>query len=237
MHKNIKEFPGFNKNIYGEKVISAYGEGNFQLNFRNLYTVWKFGKPKHNYYVRNRRSTEIMLDEYDQYLIDHLKPGKTLIYDAAGYYLAEAIDDLTVIELNHIVLTWYPDAVIDTGEVSVRHLYQSADNLIVINTIRLRWKTFEEYSEYWKFQRRFLKPGAHIFFSFRDIFIFHNRLKYKFSDLLQSWLESMEIYGFNFVRLQHEIIPIDDSIIDYNSTPEIYDMINGNVKIHWEFNP
>jgi hypothetical protein len=219
------------------KVIGKYADAVLRTDFRTSYTRWKFSKPKHNYFVRNRHSKEIILDNYDKYIIDHLSPGKTITYDGAGYYLDPAIDNLTVIELVPLVLSWYPKAVIDTGEDSVKHLYNQADNFIVNNTIRLRWKTFDEYTEYWQFQTRFFKPGTQIFFSFRDIFIFHNRLKHNFSILLQAWLLSMEQYGFKLLWVNYDLIKINDTLVDYTWLPEVDDMINGNVKIHWEYCP
>lgn len=132
---------------------------------------------------------------------------------------------------------WYPTAVIDTGSESVEHLSESADNFIVNNTIKLRWKTFADYTEYWKTQRRFLKPGAQVFFSFRDIFIFHNRLKHNFSQLLADWLPTMEQYGYKLVRLDHKLIAINDALSELKDLPEVDDMVNGNIKIHWVYQP
>lgn len=219
------------------KVIGKYADAILRNDFRTAYTRWKFSKPKHNYYVRNRHSDTIILDEYDKYIVDNLNPGHTITYDGAGYYLSPAVENLTVVELVPLVLKWYPTAIIDTGKDSVEHLYGTADNFIVNNTIRLRWKTFDEYTEYWKFQTRFFKPGTRVFFSFRDIFIFHNRLKYNFSSLLQAWLLSMEFIGFKLIYYRYDKIRIDDALSDYTTLPEVDDMINGNVKIHWEYRP
>jgi hypothetical protein len=220
-----------------QKVIGRYTEAKFRDTFPNHYKLWKFGKPKHMYYVRNRRAKEKTLDLYDQYMLEHLNLGHTITYDAAGYYLDGIVNFLSVVELNPVVKRWYPQAIIDNGSESVEHLLESADNFIVNNTIRLRWKTFADYTEYWKTQRRFLKPGAQVFFSFRDIFIFHNRLKYNFSQLLAEWLPTMEQYGYKLVRLEHKLIAIDDTLTNLNDLPEVEDMINGNVKIHWEYQP
>ena len=219
------------------KIIDHYKDATWNDNFRNNYCVWKFGKPKHNYYVKNRHSDTVTLDQYDQYILENLSPGSTIIYDAAGYYLKDAVENLTVIELNPIVRNWFPEVIIDTGEKSVNHLYSQADNFIVNNTIKLRWKYFEEYTEYWLYQRRFFKPGTHIFFSFRDIFIFHNRLKYNLSDLLNTWLQSMQGHGFELVKLQHDLIPVTADITNLNHVPEISDPVNGNIKIHWRYQP
>jgi len=220
-----------------QKVIGRYIEAKFRDNFQNHYRRWKFGKPKHMYYVRNRRAAHKVLDLYDQYLLENVKPGQTYTYDAAGYYLDGFIENLTVIEVNPIVTRWFPNAVVDTGEDSVKHLYNQADNFIVNNTIKLRWKTLDEYTEYWKFQRRFLKPGANVFFSFRDIFVFHNRLKYNFSQLLVEWINMMQQHGFELVRLKHDLIPVTDHLTELADIPEVADMINGNIKIHWKYNP
>lgn len=219
-----------------QKIIRNYAEGGFRESFRNLYTKWKFGKPKHTYYVKNRRSNVVVLDQYDQYIIERLQHGNTIVYDAAGYYLADVIPNLTVVELNPIVRTWFPAAIIDTGPTSVEHLYGSAANFIVNNTIKLRWKTFDEFTSYWEHQTRFFSDTTEIFFSFRDIFVFHNRLKYRFSDLLSRWLtEDMEPRGFQLVQLDHQLVPVDSSVTELERAVEVTDMINGNVKIHWRY--
>ena len=220
-----------------QKIIGRYNDATLKGSFTQQYRVWKFGKPKHNYYMRNRKSTELIFDLYDKYILDNLNPGKTIIYDSAGYYLDEVVDDLTIVELNPTAQKIYPKVILDTGPESVDQHYYQADNFIVINTIQLRWKTFEDYTTYWKLQTRFLKPGAQIFFSFRDIFVFHNRLKYHFSELLIDWLDIMKSHGFVLSNLDHQLIPIDDSITDISHLPEITDMVNGNIKIHWVYQP
>lgn len=218
-----------------QKVIDRYSDATFINTYRNRYTRWKFGKPKHNYYVRNRRSATKILDYYDQYLLENLKPGNTIAFDCAGYYLDEFVDNLTVVDLDPIVLSWFPTATIYTSEDAVKDLYNTADNFIVNNTIRLRWKTFEEHANFWKDTRKFLRDGCNIFFSYRDIFIFHNRLKYNFSDLLKTWLTEMEDYGFYVKQYTYDPIEITADMRELEQIPEIKDMINGNVKIHWEY--
>jgi hypothetical protein len=220
-----------------QKVIGRYDEAKFKDTYQNHYRRWKFGKPKHTYYVRNRHAKNKILDMYDCYILENLVPGETVTYDSAGYYLDGIVDNLSVIELNPIVKSWYPDAYIDTGEESVKSLYCQADNFIVNNTIKLRWKTFDQYTNYWKHQIKFLKPGSQIFWSFRDIFVFHNRLKYNFSDLLKNWLRSMEQHGFYVINLSHSMIKINDTMITLADLPEIEDMVNGNVKVHWQYQP
>ena len=218
-----------------QKIIRNYEEGGFKENFRNIYTKWKFGKPKHRYYVQGRRSNLPVLDDYDWYILNNLIPGKTIAYDTAGYYLDSVIDDLVVVELNPIVLRWYPKAIINTSPEVLLPYYGTADNFIINNTIKLRWKTFDDYTNFWLAQQVFFKPGTQIFFSFRDIFIFHNRLKYKFSDLLAQWLSSMEKHGFSLIRLTHDLIQVTDHMNKLDNIPEINDMVNGNIKIHWRY--
>jgi hypothetical protein len=217
------------------KVIDCYADGEFRANYRNRYTRWKFGKPKHNYYVKNRRAPIKILDLYDQYILENLNPGTTMAFDCAGYYLDGLVDDLCVVDLDPIVLSWYPQAHIYTDEKSVVELYHSADNFIVINTIKLRWKTFDAYTDFWCRARRFLRNGCQVFFSYRDIFIFHNRLKYNFSELSQQWLLTMEQHGFYVNKYQYEPISVTSEMHDLSQIPEINDMVNGNVKIHWQY--
>lgn len=220
-----------------QKVISSYYDAEARTNFRKLYHQWCMSKPKHAYYVKNRKkaNNNLVFDEYDHYILGNLKTGKTLIYDSAGYYLDQVIDDLVVVELNPIVSKWYPSAIISDINDPLVSLHKSADNFIINNTIKLRWKTFDEYTVIWQNLAKFLKPDANIFFSFRDIFIFHNRLKYNFSDLLNDWLIIMESYGFELINLNHELISIDNSMTEYQNLPEISDMNNGNIKIHWKY--
>lgn len=220
-----------------QKIIGRYNDATLNGSFTQRYRLWKFGKPKHNYYMRNRKSDVLIFDQYDKYIIENLKPGKTVIYDSAGYYLDEVVDDLVMVELNPVAQKIYPTVLLDTGPESVKQHYHQADNFIVNNTIQLRWKTFDDYTAYWKFQTRFFKPGTQIFFSFRDIFIFHNRLKYHLSELVVEWLEHMKTYGFVLNRLDHKLIAIDDTLVELAHLPEVADMINGNVKIHWTYQP
>ena len=219
------------------KIINCYADAKFVDTFRNRYTRLKFGKPKHQYYLMNRRSDVMLLDEYDRYILQNKKPGNTIVYDTAGYYLDGAIDNLTVVELQPVVLHWYPTAIIDTGPDSVDHLYGTADNFIVINTIQVRWRSFDYIRDYWRYQSRFLRPGCQIFWGFRSIYILHNKLRYHFSDILADWLQEMEQYGFYLVGYTHDLIPIDATLTDLATMPEIDDPINGNVKVHWEYRP
>lgn len=218
-----------------QKVISRYSDANFHSTFRNLYIKWKFGKPKHKYYVHNRKSKDKILDYYDKYILDNIQPGVTIAFDCAGYYLDGIVDNLIVVDLDPIVKVWYPNAVIYDNNHAVTHLYNTADNFIVNNTIKLRWKTFDEFSEFWKTSRQFLRHESQIFFSFRDIFIFHNRLKFKFSDLLSNWLCEMQQYGFDVNQYTYDKLPVTEHMTDLEKIPEIEDMNNGNVKIHWTY--
>lgn len=218
-----------------QKIIGRYSDATFRNTYRNLYTKWKFGKPKHIYYIKNRRSSDKILDHYDKYLLENFKAGRTIAFDCAGYYLDGLVNDLIVVDLDPIVLSWYPQAQIYTNEESVQHLYSTADNFIVNNTIKLRWKTLDEHREFWKNSRRFLQNGCQVFFSYRDIFIFHNRLKYNFSELLNNWLTTMEEYGFYVKNYSYDPIKVTAEMKDIEIIPEINDMVNGNVKIHWEY--
>ena len=225
-------------------------DATFNATFRNLYTKFKFGKPKHHYYVRNRRSSTMILDEYDRYIIEHLIPGTTIAYDSVGYYLDGAIDNLVVIDRYDFIKKWYPKVVIDPiaaklpatynsaeEEDSVRPYYGTADNFIVINTIRARWEPIDYVTKYWQYQSRFLKPGCQVFFSFRSHGVKYNKLKYNFEHILNPWLDEMSTHGFKLIRKQYDKIQIDETMTVLEHLPEVKDTINGNVKVHWEYRP
>jgi hypothetical protein len=217
------------------KVIDCYADGPWVDSYRNNYIKWKFGKPKHRYYVNNRRATVKKFDPWDQYVVDHCGTGHTIAWDSAGYYLDGIIPNLTVVDLEPVVQSWYPQARIYTDEGTVEDLYHSADNFMINNTVRLRWRTFDYLTNFWQNTARFFRPECQVFFSFRDIFIFHNRLKYHFSDLLEQWIDRMTPLGFDPVRVSYEKIPVTSDITEIAQVPEIDDMVNGNIKIHWQY--
>jgi len=218
-----------------QKIIRCYAEGGFVPTFRNQYTRWKFGKPKHIYYVKNRRRDVKILDTYDRYILDNLRPGTTLVFDSAGYYLDGIVPNLQVVDLDPVVLTWYPQARIMTSEESIQDLYRSADNFVTMNTIKLRFKTWDFYEQYWAKQSRFMRDGCQVFFAFRDIFMNFNKLKYSFESRLQAWLHAMQQHGYHVRHYSYDPIPVTEHMTELTEIPEIDDMVNGNVKIHWEY--
>ena len=47
----------------------------------------------------------------------------------------------------------------------------------------------------------------------------------------------MEDNGFKLINLSHTLINTTDQMQDYTHLQEIDDLINGNIKIHWEYQP
>ena len=54
---------------------------------------------------------------------------------------------------------------------------------------------------------------------------------------MHNWLDEMKSYGFVLNNLDHKLIEIDDTLVELSHLPEVADMINGNIKIHWTYNP
>jgi hypothetical protein len=196
---------------------------------------YRAGHPKHRYYLENRKRYIAKLDHWDQYMLEHIKPGKTIAWDVSGYYLQDFVKDLVVVEKYPIVLDWAPNCVMDYDENQMIPLLGSADNLIIININELRWKNIDYWTHWWCRRTVYLRPGAQIFFSFRENRLLRNRLKEKFSDIMDSWLPQMETHGFKLKYYNFEAPNISTDITDHRSAPEITDAVNGNLKIHWEY--
>jgi len=218
-----------------QKIINNYVDATFVPTWRNRYMRYRAGHPKHRYYLQNRKRDVACLDLWDQYILSNLKPGKTLAWDVSGYYLEDFVKDLVVVEKNPIVLDWAPNCIIDTEEDSMIHLLGAVDNLIIININELRWKTINQWTEWWGRRSVYLKDGAQIFFSFRENRLLRNRLKDLFGDVMHNWLNEMETHGFKLHHYNYNPCPISNAVIDHRHAPEIDDPVNGNLKIHWEY--
>ena len=210
-------------------------DATFVPTWRNQYMRYRAGHPKHRYYLLNRKRDVACLDLWDQYILDNLKPGKTIAWDASGYYLEDFVKDLVVVEKYPIVLDWAPDCIIDTDTNSMSQLHNSADNLIFVNINELRWKNIEYWTNWWVKKSVYLKPNAQVFFSFRENRLLRNRLKESFTGIMESWLPIMEHHGFEIKHYSYKPCPIESTVTDHRSAPEIVDLVNGNLKIHWEY--
>jgi hypothetical protein len=219
-----------------QKIINNYVDATFVPTWRNRYMRYRAGHPKHRYYLENRKRYIAKLDLWDQYILANIKPGKTIAWDVSGYYLQDFIKDLVVVEKSPIVLDWAPKCVMDFDENQMIPLFGSADNLIIININELRWKDIDYWTLWWCRRAVYLRPGAQIFFSFRENRLLRNRLKEKFSDIMDTWLVTMAQHGFTVKHYEYQPCPIDANVTDHRSAPEISDTVNGNLKIHWEYN-
>ena len=219
-----------------QKIINNYVDATFVPTWRNRYIRYRAGHPKHRYYLQNRKRDVACLDLWDQYILSNLKPGKTVAWDVSGYYLEDFVKDLVVVENNPIVLDWAPNCIMDYRDSGMIQLRGNVDNLIIVNIEELRWKTIDYWTEWWRSRSLYLKPGAQVFFSFRENRLLRNRLKDKFSDVMDTWLTAMEQHGFKVKHYDYQPCPIDDTITNHRHAPEIVDTVNGNLKIHWGFN-
>jgi hypothetical protein len=219
-----------------QKLIDNYIDGTFIESFSNYYRVYRAGHPKHRYWLANRRKDIIKLDLYDQYILENLIPGTTMSYDNSGYYLSDVIENLIIIEKEPVVLKWAPQCIIDTGEDSMKNYHGQIDNLIVMLPRELRWTTIDYWTTWWIQQAKYLKSDSQIFFSFRENRLIRNRLKNKLSEVMDDWLQEMKQHGFKLKHYSYDPCPVDDSIINLKQVPEITDPVNGNLKIHWEYN-
>jgi len=218
-----------------QKIINNYVDATFVDTWRNRYMRYRAGHPKHRYYLNNRKQPIAKLDLWDEYILKNLQPGKTIAWDASGYYLQDFVQDLVVVEKYPIVLDWAPDCIIDTDVSAMLKLKGSADNLIFVNINELRWKDINYWTTWWIQKAIYLKPNSQIFFSFRENRLLRNRLKESLTGIMSSWLPAMEQHGFYVKHYSYDPCPIDATVHDHRHAPEIVDTVNGNLKIHWEY--
>lgn len=217
------------------KLINHYDDGLRRDTWRNRYVAFRAEHPKHMYYMVNRKRSEACLDYYDRYVLENLRSGTTMAFDIAGYYLKDAIQDLVIVERMGIATDIDPDCVISQSPAALTEYHGKISNLLVSNTLVLKWKTLAEWTDWWVHNSVVLKPGAHVFCSFRDNRIMRNRLKVKFRDQLNDWFKSMEAHGFYVKDYSYDPCPVGDNVTDYQCAGEIDDTTNGNLKIFWRY--
>jgi hypothetical protein len=160
-----------------KQLITHFSDHKMIDTDKHNYIRYRIGRLKHELWLRNRKRNDITIDEYDKFIIDNLKTGKTCIFGSAGYYLEDLVSDLTVIEQWPIVKKFYPKAqIIDDRSQIAKVNGRTFDNFVVINNRKDLWVDTKGLEKHLYHYTKAMKPGALLFYSFRDTQILFNRL-------------------------------------------------------------
>ena len=206
---------------------------------KHNYTRYRMGRLKHELWLKNRKNkNEIVIDEYDKFIIDKLQEGKTCIFGSAGYYLEELIPNLTVIEQWPIVKTFYPKAQIINDRSEIAKINgRIFDNFIVINNRGDIWCELSVVENHISKYVKAMKPGCLFFYSFRDTQIVDwNRLTIDHKIYFENFANYIEkTYS---LKLLWKDIKFVTKTKDGNDNYDIFenpDTTNGNIKFLFQY--
>jgi hypothetical protein len=206
------------------RLIDHFAEAPMRADWRTLYRRYRFGRLKHHYFLYNRKHSPAHVEQYDYSIITNCRPGHTVFFASAGYYLRDIWPDITVVEMHPVVKTFYPDVLIADRQHIHEVLPAPADNFAVVNNRADHWRSLDGLTELFSYYCRAMAPGCRFFYSFRDTQIHYNRLRYRFQDLLSAWLPSLEHLHLQLVWHSMAFGPGYDQCENPDTT-------NGNIKL------
>jgi hypothetical protein len=208
---------------------------------RHNYIRYRLGRLKHEFWLKNRKSkTEIIVDSYDWFILNNLKPGNTCMFGSAGYYVDQLVENLTVVEQWSVVKGFYPNAVIIKDRKDFGQLYPDTfDNFVVINNRGEHWSGRDGLISHIGNYVKSMRPGCVFFYSFRDTQIDSwNRLTVDHYDYFYEIAEIVkQKYGLNLlwhdIQFAHkELLPPNFNEYDIFENP---DTTNGNIKFVFQY--
>jgi hypothetical protein len=216
------------------KLIEFYDQATVSDDWRTLYTRYRLGRLKHQYWLDNRKNPDLAkVDAYDYRILQNCQPGHTVFFSSSGYYLRDIWPEITVVEMFPVVKTFYPDAIICEQRKDIAgRLPRPADNFAVVNNRADIWTELDNVTEHCRHYCRAMSAGCRFFYSFRDTQIVGvNRLKTDMELYFLHWAQSLEqsldlklVWSdINFQRKQ----PRPDGSYDQLENP---DTTNGNLK-------
>jgi len=168
--------------------------------FRTRYVKYRAGRLKHQYWLWNRKHQEKKVDAYDAAILRNCQSGKTAFFCSAGYYLRDIWPNIDSIEMHPVVKEFYPDVVVVSNRESlVHHVKHRYDNFAVVNNRADHWVSLDGLTEYLSNYCKILRPGARLFYSFRDTQIHYHRLKVDAEAYFLSWANSLTHLGLTLV--------------------------------------
>lgn len=216
------------------KIIEFFEQSFIKTDWKTQYTRYRLGRLKHQYWLWNRKKQDhVLVDEYDQKIINNCRPGRSVFFASSGYYLKDIYEGIDVIEMHPIVKAFYPDVYIceNRSEINKDYPYK-ADNFAVVNNRGDIWTALENVANHCLHYTKIMNPGCRFFYSFRDTQIVgFNRLTVNMEEYFLDWAKDLE-RTHDLKLVWHDInfkkkLPDINGYYDQLENP---DTTNGNLK-------
>ena len=151
------------------KLIEFFESESIKTDWKTQYIRYRLGRLKHQYWLWNRKHKDrALIDEYDHAILQNCKPGTTVFFASAGYYLKEIFPEIEVVEMHPVVKTFYHNVHICVDRDHINELPLRADNFAVVNNRGDHWVDRSGLTAHLKNYSKILNPGCRVFYSFRD---------------------------------------------------------------------
>jgi hypothetical protein len=212
------------------KLVEFFDQQPIKNDWKTQYIRYRLGRLKHQYWLWNRKNTNrVLIDEYDYAILRNCRPGRTVFFASAGYYLKDIWPEIESVEMHPVVKTFYPAVHVCTRE-QLKDLPWRADNFAVVNNRADHWVTVDGLTAHLEHYCQVMNSGCRVFYSFRDTQIHVNRLTTDMESLFLSWAQGLESIGLQLVWYS---IGFDRKVPDQNGyydQLENSDTTNGNLK-------
>lgn len=215
------------------KIIEFFNQCEIKSDWKTQYLRYRFGRLKHQYWLWNRkRQSELLVEEYDYFILRNCQPGNTVFFASAGYYLRDIWSDIISVEMHPIVKTFYPEARICTDRKQLPVVVpEGADNFAVVNNRGDIWTEITNITKHVEQYIKVMNRGCRFFYSFRDTQVVGvNRLTVDMEKFFLDWAKSLSTLGLDLVWSQIDFprkIADEGGNYDLNENP---DTTNGNIK-------
>lgn len=215
------------------KIIEFFNQSEIKTDWKTQYLRYRFGRLKHQYWLWNRkRQNNLLVEEYDYFILRNCQPGNTVFFASSGYYLKEIWPDIISVEMHPVVKTFYPAARICTDRSQLPVVVpERADNFAVVNNRGDIWTEITNITKHVEQYVKVMNPGCRFFYSFRDTQVVgFNRLTTDMEKFFLEWAQSLKMLNLDLVWSQIDFprrIPDESGNYDLNENP---DTTNGNIK-------
>jgi hypothetical protein len=217
------------------KLIESFDQATLRSDWRTQYRRYRTGRLKHQYWLENRKRGTALVDEYDYTILKNCKPGHTVFFSSAGYYLKDIWPEITVVEMYPIVQSFYPDSLYVADRSQLSTVLASVDNFACVNNRSEMWCNVDGLTKHFEHYIKILNSGARVFYSFRDTQMWVNRLTVDMEQHFLTWAHSLQRFDLRLVWHEinfHKKTPDTFGNYDMLENP---DTTNGNLKFWFEY--